>query len=192
MTGFEARPVRGHFSWLKIRSLYQRAFPASERKPFSIIVSMWKKKKTDVWRYDHNGRFAGFAATINGSGLVLIDYLAVEGSLRGQGIGSMILEDLAGRYPGSTLFVEIESPFEDVPNRAERVRRKAFYQRCGYQPSRTMAEVFGVNMELLCRGGRVDFDTYHRFYCEEYNPWAGERIRYVPYPEDCQNSDLEV
>lgn len=183
MAAFEAHPVRTLMDWLRIRRLYQEAFPSCERKPFSIIVSMWKKRRTAVWCFRQDGRFAGFAATINGPGLILIDYLAVEKKRRGQGVGSQALRALKARYPACTLFVEIESPFEDAPNREERLHRKAFYMRCGYLPSRTMADVFGTKMELLCCGDRIDFDAYHRFYCEQYNPRAGEHIRYVPYPE---------
>ena len=183
MPGFTACRVRSMTDWLRIRRLYRRAFPSWERKPFSIIVSMWKKGKTDVWCFRQDGRFAGFAATINGPGLVLVDYLAVTEKRRGQGVGSRALQEMCAQYPGCGLFVEIESPFEDAPNRPERLRRKAFYERCGFLPSRTMADVFGTKMELMCHGVMVDFDTYHHFYCEQYNPRAGEHIRYVPYPE---------
>ena len=69
---FAARVSRLH-DWIRIRRLYARAFPPSERKPFSMILSMRRKGKTDVWCFYQDGRFAGFASTINGDGLILID-----------------------------------------------------------------------------------------------------------------------
>ena len=67
--------------------LYRNAFPRSERKPFGIILRMAKEGRADLWTIRHNGRFAGFAATVNAPELILLDYFAVKKSLRGQGVG---------------------------------------------------------------------------------------------------------
>lgn len=183
MQGFEMRRAAGMLDWMRIRHLYGRAFPVTERKPFAIIRRMWRKGRTDVWVMRQAGRFAGFATTINGDGLILIDYLAVPDKLRGRGTGSAALQALCGAYPECGLFVEIESPFETGADQPERLRRRAFYERSGFAPSRTMADVFGVPMELLCHGCAVDFETYHAFYCTHYSAWAGEHIRPLPHPE---------
>ena len=45
--------------WLRIYRLYQSAFPNNEKKPFSMIRSMYKKGKSDVWYFEENGIFAG-------------------------------------------------------------------------------------------------------------------------------------
>lgn len=192
MAKFEARKIRGLVAWQRVRRLYERAFPAYERKPFAIIAAKRKEGKTDIWCFYQEEQFAGFATTINGQNLVLIDYLAIEESLRGQGNGQRALEELARQYPGKTLFVEIESPFENVPNREERLRRKEFYRRCGYIPSRTMADVYGTKMELMCRGGLVDFSAYYHLLCEEYSPHSRDNIHPLPYPEDCQEGSEMV
>ena len=57
----------------RVYLLYLRAFPASERKPFSKIVSMAKEGRTDLWIIRKDGRFAGFASTVNSPELVLLD-----------------------------------------------------------------------------------------------------------------------
>lgn len=183
LTEFQIYKVRSRLDWLRIRLLYRRAFPSTERKPFRMITSMWKKGKTDVWCFRKGGRFAGFASTINSDALILIDYLAVPEKLRGQGVGSAALAMLCEAYPEKGLFVEIESPYEETANQAERWRRRRFYERCGFLPSRTMADVFGVKMELMCHGCSVDFSTYHDFYCTQYSAWAGEHILPADYPE---------
>jgi len=169
--------------WLYIRRLYRRAFPISERKPFAVIRRMYRQGRTDVWLLLKGGRFAGFATTINGEGLVLIDYLAVSEKRRGQGVGSSALRALVRAYPDCGLFVEIESPFDDGDDQPDRIRRRAFYRRCGFEPSRTMASVFGVPMELLGHGCTVSFEAYHDFYDTHYNQWAAAHITPLPHPE---------
>ena len=190
MTETTLSPVRSWTDWLHIRRLYRRAFPVTERKPFAIIRRMHRKGLTDVWCIRHGGDFAGFAATINGSPdaqgkrLILLDYLAVAPPLRGRGTGSAALQLLSARYAADGVFVEIESPFEPGDDQPQRLRRRAFYERCGYAPSRTMASVFGVPMELLCLRCTLDVDAYHDFYCTRYSPWAGEHIHPLPYPQE--------
>lgn len=189
MTGFTMQRIRSPLDWLRVRRLYRRAFPRCERKPFGIIRRMHRAGKTDVWVFRQNGRFAGLAATINSDALILIDYLAVSENLRGQGVGTRALAALTEAYPGRGLFVEIESPFAPGDDQPQRQRRRSFYEGCGFLPSRTMASVFGVAMELLCCRCQVDFDTYHRFYCTQYSAWAGEHILPLPHPEAPQAAE---
>ena len=156
--------------------LYQRAFPAGERKPFSIILSMAKEGRTDLWIIRKNGRFAGFASTVNSPELVLLDYFAVCKSLRGQGVGSAAMKEILDQYAPRGVLVEIESTRIPSDNRQERENRKRFYVNCGMTPLGTEADLFGVRMELLGRGCTLDFDGYHDFYRDNYSAWAAEHV----------------
>lgn len=169
------RPARPS-QWRKLYRLYRSAFPAAERKPFWIIMKMFRKGKTDVWCIERDGKFVGLAATINGEELILLDYFAVDPACRGAGIGSAALGKLLEIYAGKGLFVEIESTGGTAPNREERERRKRFYLRCGLQRLNVTATVFGVRMELLGRGCQMDFERYRAFYRDNYSGWAAERI----------------
>lgn len=179
---FSAKAVSTQLEWLQIYRLYRSAFPRSERKPFGVIRSMHRRGKTDVWVLRKAGRFAGFAATINDSNLILLDYLAVSDGMRGRGIGSDLLDTLKRHYAPKGIFVEIESAFDASPNRNARIRRRRFYTKNGMQSVRTMACVFGVDMELLCWNCRVDFQRYHAFYHDNYSPWAATNIVEKEYP----------
>ena len=113
--------------WIKLYRLYQSAFPANEKKPFSMIRAMQKKGKTDVWYCEEDGRFAGLVITINGPDKILLDYLAVAKNRRGQGFGSTILKKMREQYAGKGVFLEIELVTEEAENFEERKRRKQFY-----------------------------------------------------------------
>ena len=181
---FIARRISAPLEWFRIYCLYRRSFPRSERKPFRIIVSMWKKGKTDVWYLAEGRRFAGFATTINGEARILLDYLAVREKMRGRGAGSRMLEELKKQYAGKGIFVEIESAFENGKDQLERVRRRKFYLKNGMESARVMASVFGVKMELLCWNCRVNFAEYRAFYRDNYSPWAAEHIVEADYPHN--------
>ena len=176
MSGVNLRNPRSAYDWLRLYGLYREAFPASERKPFSIIGKMYRQGKTDLWCITREGRFAGMAATINGESLILLDYFAVAKNLRGQGIGSETMKLLLEKYRPRGLLVEIESTRGENSNH-QRQKRKQFYRDAGMEELGTEANVFGVEMELLGAGCRLDFEGYRAFYRDNYGVWAAEHIR---------------
>ena len=180
---FSVQRISAPLQWLQVYRLYRRAFP---RKSFRMILSMWRRGRTDVWYARSGRRFAGFASTINADTLILLDYLAVAKDLRGRKIGSGILHTLKESYGGRGIFVEIESAFEPGPDRGERMRRRRFYLRNGMQPLQVMAGVFGVKMELLGWNCRVDFPAYRAFYRDNYSAWAAGHITEEKYPQDME------
>ncbi|MBR6521542.1 MAG: GNAT family N-acetyltransferase [Oscillospiraceae bacterium] len=169
--------------WLKIYRLYRLAFPREERKPFSSIREIHCNHRGDVWYCTANGHFVGFASTVRGSDLVLVDYLAVSPAARNGGIGSAILGALRGKYPAHHLFLEIESVWEDVPDRDIRLRRKAFYLRNGFTPMKLMIWLFDVKMEVLGIDCTLDYSQYHDFYYTRLSPWVAEHISEAVHPE---------
>lgn len=163
--------------WLRLRRLYVQAFPPAERKPFSVIRRMFRQGRADVWYVEAAGRFAGFATTVNGGDLILLDYLAIAPKRRGRGIGSAVMRQLQAIYAEKGFFVEIESTREDAPNRAERERRKRFYQAAGMAAMEVYIVVFGVKMELLGSRCNLDFQRYRAFYHDHYSPWAASHLQ---------------
>lgn len=165
--------------WLQLYRLYRSAFPASERKPFAVILNKHRKGKTDIWCVEKNGRFSGLAITINGEDTILLDYFAIVKAHRGEGIGSAALQEIINLYGDKGLFIEIESTYENAPNQAQRERRKQFYLSCGMKEMHAMAKLFGVNMELLGVRCRLDYTQYKTFYRENYGAWAADHITEV-------------
>ena len=175
---------RGPMGWIRVYRSYLEGFPPSERKPFSIILRMTAKGKSDVWCLYADGCYAGFCTTINGSEAVLLDYLAVSPERQGKGVGTQTLCALLEKYRDKGLFVEIESPFEPGPDQIDRIRRKAFYTACGMEPFGVMANVFGVKMELLGHKCLLDYKAYHGFYLENYSAYAADHLQELPYPKE--------
>ncbi len=163
--------------WIKIYRLYQSAFPRCEKKPFSMIRSMKKKGKSDVWYCEEDGRFAGLVITINGPDKILLDYLAVAKKRRGQGFGSKILLQMRKQYEGKGVFLEIEQVTETAENYEERKRRKQFYISNGMREMKVYVKLFGVDMELLGFDCSLTFEEYHDFYRDNYNEWAAEHVK---------------
>lgn len=169
--------------WYRLYKLYCDAFPSYERKPFSMIRSMQKKGKSDVWYFEKEGKLAGLVFTINSDDVILIDYLAIAPNRRGEGIGSSIIAELQKYYKGKGIFVEIESVFDECDNLNERMRRKDFYLKNGMIPMKVMVILFGVEMELLGINCQLTYDEYYSFYQDNYGDFAAKNIKPAVYPD---------
>lgn len=172
--------AHGIFQWAKIRKLYRKAFPRTERKPLSIIKSMQKNRRSDVWFFEKNGKFAGFASTINSDKTILIDYLAVDAKCRNMGIGSEILRILRRQYAGKGVFVEIERVEDHADASDHRRKRKQFYIANGMNELDVCAKVFGVEMELMGWDCHLDFNAYQSFYRDYYSDFAAKNLIEIP------------
>lgn len=172
----ELRKPTSAVHWLQLYRLYRQSFPASERKPFGIIMKMHRSGKAHVWRILRDGRFAGFAATVNGSELVLLDYLAIKKRCRGQGIGSAAMAAMQRLYADRGFFVEIESTREAASNRGAREKRKQFYLAAGMEDLGVEVQLFGVRMELLGSRCSLDFEGYRDFYRNHYSSRAAAHL----------------
>lgn len=168
--------------WYRLYKLYCEAFPSYERKPFSMIRSMQRKGKSDVWYFEKDGKFAGLAFTINSNNVILIDYLAIAANRRSEGIGSEIITQLHEHYGDKGIFVEIESVFDECENKEERLRRKHFYLNNGMVPMKVMVVLFGVEMELLGINCCLTYDEYYAFYHDNYGDFAAKNIKPAVYP----------
>ena len=163
----------------RIKRLYKRAFPITEKKPFSVILRMHKLGKTDIWYFEHKGKFIGLATTINGPREVLIDYFAVEKKYRGRGYGTAMLKTLINLYSPLGVFLEIEIPYPNGERYREKAARKNFYLNAGLSDMHTQVKLFGVDMELLGTRCSFDFEKYRKFYLENYGKLAYKNIKTI-------------
>lgn len=158
----------------KVKDLYESAFPASEKKPFSMILEKREEGLAEILSIeDENKQFCGLLITALYKDLVLIDYFAIDEESRGRGIGSEALMILCNRYGNKRIFLEIESTVSDKEEDHDiKIRRKHFYQRNGFRCMPYLVLLFGVEMEIMTYNGKVSYDEYHELLDKVY----GEKI----------------
>lgn len=129
-------------------------FPADEVKPFESIRRVTEAGLYKSWGFYEAGRLAAYAFLCDdpAGSFCLLDYYAVDASLRGQGYGQKamaLLRELYGEYAG--LIIESENPefAKDEADLSIRRRRIAFYEKCGLTVSNVLGRAFGVEFKIL-------------------------------------------
>jgi len=152
--------------FIKILGIYHEAFPAEERKPFSMLLKMRRQGNSEmlVIHDKQTGKAVGLAFTMTGEKLVVLDYLAIDKKHRSDGYGSALLSEFRMRYEGRTVLIEIETPDENAENNEQRIRREAFYLRNGMKKTGIIIMLFGVQMQILSMGNEeITFEKYYGF-----------------------------
>ena len=129
-------------------------FPADEVKPFSSIRRMTQKGLYQSWGFYEENDLAAYAFLCDDcrQRFSLLDYYAVNASLRGRGYGQRALAVLRERYRAyKGVIIESENPdfAKNEEDRRTRVRRLAFYEKCGLTDSGVRGSAFGVEYRIL-------------------------------------------
>ena len=165
----------------KIRELYERAFPKSEKKRFSLMLEKCSSGEMQIRAIlGEENDFLGLAIFILHGRIALLDYFAIAEDKRGSGIGTDALEIIKGLFSDKILLLEIEDSDEaGADNFDERVRREKFYTSRGMRimPYRIM--LFGVQMRVLTNGEPVDFNEYHRIFEDVFSPKSAQNVKLI-------------
>ena len=141
--------------WIQdIQALYEEAFPPRERFSFNYLIRVGARPGGHFEAIFDGDVLAGFCLWIEYSGVIYLCYLAVNSAARGKGYGSRILALFKERNPDSRLFLEIETMSDlNAPNRQQREKRLAFYQRNGFETTDISSKVLGDRYDVLIRCG---------------------------------------
>ncbi len=143
----------------ELKDLYETRmredFPPSELRPYSNMIYLLERGEYRCFVAREAGEILAYAFFAVKDGAVLLDYLAVDSSCRGQGVGSRFLsglKDVSKQFGGSHILIEAESVESAVtPEQTEeRERRLRFYRRCGCRATGVYSLLFGVEYQILC------------------------------------------
>jgi GNAT superfamily N-acetyltransferase len=120
----------------QIRSIYEPNFPASERKPFEMLVQGVTDQKYHLLTLqDHRGIVGiAFLMPLTDVSMMFLEYIAIDKTLQNQGLGSKLFQNIAQYYLKmgkiTAIIWEIEPPKLDDPS-AMANRRISWYKRLG-------------------------------------------------------------
>ncbi len=142
----------------------KKDFPPAEVKPLLVIRQAWNKGNYHAYGFYENMdtqeevlcAYAFFLAD-NTNRVLLLDYFAVCGPLRGSGYGSLALALLQKECAGwNGVIIEVED--DELPSLTEetrktRQRRIAFYKGAGCHMTTTRSRLWDVDYRIMFMAG---------------------------------------
>lgn len=142
----------------EVRQIYQEKmkqdFPPSELRPYSSMEKLMKNGEYLCFGCFEGDTLAAYAYFVVSEGAALLDYYAVNESMRGQGVGGRFLSEIrnfAMEFSAPFLSIEVESVRSaQDPREAElRARRIRFYEHCGCTMTGICSMLFGVEYSIM-------------------------------------------
>lgn len=118
-------------------AIYSQAFPPSEQKSLAALRDMLTKDTYTIFLAYNDEKIVGFCIMYHpiNDDFFLLEYMATDSQIRGQGIGSTLLaqslKNLTERLGVRSLIIEIDSPEKISHEQEIRERRERFYRRLG-------------------------------------------------------------
>lgn len=119
--------------WAKWREIYHEAFGKTSAKPEKVIRNMFKKQMCFFHIAQNKSEVQAIALSgkLQGTRMLLIDYLAVREKDRNRGLGRLMIEYMKtwsaskNKFDGIVIEVEAEKT-------AENLARIQFWEKCGF------------------------------------------------------------
>lgn len=139
-----------------IEKINEEAFPSSERLSTEQMFAFVERTDASVFGIYHRKELAGFAMTVQNAECVYIFFLAIRREFRRQGLGKLAVEALFQEFSGRQVILDFEELDPLSENYPQRVRRKAFYLRCGFHETGRYTMLRGERFEVVCSGEKLD------------------------------------
>ncbi len=138
------------------RNYILQYFPENEVKPLEFILRMFEEGFYQVLLIGNECCVKGAAFLVNcpHRNTLLLDYLFTVEEYRSSGVGTQLLRTLPDYAEGKLILIETET-LRSAANDAERnqrIRRNAFYERCGATQCELITNIFGAEYNIWTMG----------------------------------------
>jgi GNAT superfamily N-acetyltransferase len=164
----------------RIKSLYESAFPKSERAPFWFLRYKAQQCEVAFNSLFDDESWVGLLYTFEYRDILLVLYLAVDASCRSGGYGTKVLTTLREDHPDKRIVLTIEPIEELADNYEQRVKRKRFYEKNGYTSAGIIVEGLGQPFEMLISGGAIAPEDVRKVYRSFLGSFLGTMLTLLP------------
>lgn len=148
----------------EIKQIYMSSFQKEERMPFVLMLLMSCLRNTQFLAFYDQKTLCGLVYMASLGKQTFIMFFAVEEGLRSKGYGSSILNTVQTLYPENKIIVSIEPCCGKTENMEQRLRRRAFYIRNGYQETGYFMKLAGQEQEILIKNGVFEKRKFIGFF----------------------------
>lgn len=145
-------------------SLYDSSFPKFERRSHGALIETFKQKEFTQEIYVENSKLLALLSYWTFEKFVFLEYIAVDASLRGTGIGSKILGAFLAQLNGKACILEIDPPVDYISKKRLRFYEKLAFKQTPYKSVQTyLKHDSGQVLEILSYPQVLAASEYENF-----------------------------
>lgn len=148
----------------EIKQIYTSSFSKEDRMPFGMMLLMSYLWNTEFLAFYEGDTLCGFVYLATIRKITFVMFFAVDETLRSKGYGSEILSEIQKIHPNQKIVISIEPCDVNAKDIEQRIRRKKFYNRNGYEESGYFMKLGGKEQEILIKNGQFNQREFRIFF----------------------------
>lgn len=160
----------------EVKKIYVDSFIKEERLPFLLMVILSKITSTDFLAFYDKNELCGFIYMATSNKITFVMFFAIDKNIRSKGYGSQILSEISRLYPDNKIIISIERCDVSAEDIEERIRRKKFYLKNGYNETDYLITLSNVEQEIIIKNGIFDKEEFAKFLRDYSNGTMKPRI----------------
>ncbi|URZ86643.1 GNAT family N-acetyltransferase [Floricoccus penangensis] len=160
----------------KLKFLYRKSFPRDEQIPFRTLLSKSDKDFVDFLAVYDDDMLIGLVYLMHDDDLTYLSYLAVDDEFQSRGFGSQILQALKKEYTNQRICLTYEKIDPKADNNAQRLARKKFYDKNGFDYLNFYIEEYHVLYSVMSNGRPVN----PKEYADLKKKFFGKMLYFMP------------
>ena len=141
--------------------IMEESFPKSELRPYDKMKDLFMNEELILYGLHREGKICAAIIAWEFEEFIFLENFAVDGKIRGRGIGSKFLKDIKKEF-SKDIILEVEDPFDEMSK-----KRIQFYKRngfilteFGYMQPPLNDEVNDIPLRLMCYPNAIDEKTF--------------------------------
>ncbi|GAA6173285.1 GNAT family N-acetyltransferase [Colwellia sp. KU-HH00111] len=161
----------------KVIDLYKNAFTTAKRLPTWFLRFKLRHGKAGFNVLYADDTWIGLIYTTEYNDIVLTHFFAIAEACRSAGYGSNVLDLMKVVYLGKRIVLNIELLDKREKNYQQRLKRKAFYEKNGFNSSGYIVKEPGEKLEMLIFGGSISKNEIEAMYQSLFGRFIGFLLR---------------
>ncbi|WP_426357375.1 GNAT family N-acetyltransferase [Pseudocolwellia sp. HL-MZ19] len=164
-------------NYLDVIDLYKKAFTTARNIP-TWLLKFKLRNGQDGFNVIYAGDiWVGLIYTTEYKDIVLIHFLAISEFYRSGGYGSKVMDLLKIIFSDRRIVLNIEKLDKQEQNYKQRVKRKVFYEKNGFNSSGFIVKEPGEELEMLILGETIQKTEIEAMYKDLFGSMLGYFIR---------------
>lgn len=159
------RPLSKHdINYLNVIDLFFEAFPKTQRLPQWVVKFRMRNGKQGFDALYEQDDWVGFIYSKEYKDIIFVKFFAISEQFRSSGYGSKVMNSMQDKYLGKRIVLNIEELDEKEVNYSQRVRRKVFYEKNGFNSTGFIVKEPAERQEMLIRNGSISKEEIEAMY----------------------------
>ncbi|QBY05372.1 GNAT family N-acetyltransferase [Thalassotalea sp. HSM 43] len=151
-------------NYSEVIDLYKSAFPEAQHIPAWFLRYKLRNGKQGFSTLYSNETWVGLIYFTEYKDIIFVQFIAISAACRSNGYGSQVMDELKQTYPQKRIVLNIQPLDEHANNYQQRLKRRAFYQKNGFDSSGFIVKEPGEKLEMLIYGGSISKDEVDDMY----------------------------